>query len=205
MYLYSDLAPSRIASFGSIRKLIVMLRDPATWMVSRYHAIAKYSPFARDRELFLKHHGNEFDLLYLHSFLTMYLAYFEREEFLFVTMDELSKSETSVKVRLAAFLDVDRAGFGNADPGLFNQARQPRFRPVYKIARGLRDRYFRDFEWITAVETRAPTLTRVLFREPSPPPDWLFEELRTRRATINDQTERLGELIDRDLSHWKIG
>lgn len=204
MYIYSDLAPARIAAFGSIRKIIVMLRDPQSWFVSRYHSINKASHYSQDRALFLKHHASEFDLLNVHGYLTRYLEHFELGDFLFVTMDELSKSEADVKSRLATFLGIDPHGFGEAVPSLYNQARQPRFKPLYKAARNFRDKFFRDFEWITAVETRIPALTQLLFQEPAPPPDWLFEELRARRDRINDQTLRLGKLIDRDLSGWLI-
>lgn len=205
MYLYGDLAAERIADFGSIRKLIVMLREPVSWFVSRYHAINKSSPYTADRELFLKHHGHEFDLLDVESHLVRYFAHFERDAFLFVTVDELSQDACAVKRRLAEFLEIDPDGFGTVLPGaLYNQARQPRFRSIYKAARTIRDRHFRDFEWITAVETRFPLLLKALFREPYPPPHWLFEELLLRRARINRQIERLGHAVGRDLSGWMI-
>jgi hypothetical protein len=206
MYIYSELAPSRIAAFGSIDKLIVMLRDPSSWFVSRYHAINKFSRFTRDRALFLKHHAAEFDMLRVHSYLSNYFDVFDRQNFLFVTLDELCRADIGVKQKLADFLEIEFDGFGQAMPSpLYNQARQPRFRPLYSAARNLRDRYFRDFEWITAVEQRAPILTQLLFQEPAPPPDWLFEELHIRRESINEQTKRLGDAIDRDLSGWLIG
>jgi hypothetical protein len=116
MYIYSDLAPSRIAAFRSIRKFVVMLRDPTSWFVARYQALRKTSRFASDRALFLENHGSEFDRLCLHSFLGLYLALFDREDFLFVTADELAAGESVVKERVADFLEVDGNGFGRANP-----------------------------------------------------------------------------------------
>ena len=162
MYLYSDLAPSRIAAFGSIRKFIVTLRDPLSWLAARYSALNS----RRNRAAFLEHHGHEFDRLCVHSFLMLYLALFDRDCFLFVTADELGASEE--RRRLAEFLEIDPNGFGR------------------------RDR-----------EQRLPVLTRLLSRKQEPPA-WLFEELWARRLLVNEQTERLGAAIGRDLSGWLI-
>jgi hypothetical protein len=110
-----------------------------------------------------------------------------------------------VKSRIAEFLDIDPHCFGKVMPSpLYNQARQPRFKPLYKVARGLRDRHFRDFEWITAVERRFPILEQMLFQEPAPPPAWLLEEVRARRDIVNGETLRLGDVIGRDLSRWQV-
>jgi hypothetical protein len=166
MYLYSDLAPSRIAGFGSIRKFIVLLRDPASWLAARYNAI--HSRHTENRASFLEHHGHEFDRLCVHSFLMLYLALFDSDCFSFVTTDELDASEESARRRVAEFLEIDPEGFGRRD-------RRRRF----------------------------PALARLLFRKPEPPA-WLFEELRMRRCLVNEQTERLGAAIGRDLSGWLI-
>lgn len=166
MYLYSDLAPSRIAAFGSIRKFVVVLRDPASWLAARYAAI--HSRHVVNRTSFLEDHGHEFDRLYVHSFLMLYLALFDRDCFSFVTADTLTADAESVCGQVAKFLDIDPAGFGRRD-------RRPRF----------------------------PEIARLLAREPDPPV-WLFEELRARRHLVNEQTERLGAAIGRDLSGWMI-
>jgi hypothetical protein len=166
MYLYSDLAASRIAAFGSIRKFIVVLRDPASWLAARYAAL--HSRHVVSRASFLEDHGHEFDRLYVHSFLMLYLALFDRDCFLFVTTDELTANEGPVSRRVAQFLDIDPNGFGRHD-------RRPLF----------------------------PVLPRLLPRKPEPPA-WLFEELRARRGLVNEQTERLGTAIGRDLSGWLI-
>ena len=164
MYLYSDLAPSRIAAFGSIRKFIVVLRDPVSWLAARYSAI--HSRHVANRASFLEHHGHEFDRLCVHSFLMLYLALFDRGCFLFVTADELAARQEPVNRRISEFLDVDSNGFG---------------------------RYHG--------KQRLPALARLLSRKP---PAWLFEELRARRVLVNEQTERLGAAIGRDLSGWLI-
>jgi hypothetical protein len=169
MYIYSDLAASRIAAFRSIRRFIVMLRDPTSWLVARYRAIREFSRFAADRTLFLEHHGSEFDRLCLHSFLALYLALFDREDFLFITTDELAAGERGAKERLADFLDIDWNGFGPREAG-----------------------------------ARKPFLARLLAREPTPLPGWLFEELWARRHIVNEQTKHLGDAIGRDLSSWLI-
>jgi hypothetical protein len=172
MYIYSDLAPSRIAAFGSVRRFIVLLRDPTSWLVARYQAVRKFSRFASDRALFLEHHGSEFDRLCLHSFLALYLALFDREDFLFITTDERVADEAAAKERVADFLEIDWDGFGEAGPH--------------------------------EAGARRPFLTRLLSRAPAPPPDWLFEELWVRRRIVNEQTEHLGDAIERDLSGWLI-
>jgi hypothetical protein len=166
MYLYSDLAPSRIAAFGSIRKFVVMLRDPVSWLAARYAVI--HSRHVVNRASFLEDHGHEFDRLCVHSFLMLYLALFDRDCFLFATTDELTANEELTTRRVAAFLEIDPNGFVRRD-------RRPRF----------------------------PSFASFLSREPEPPA-WLFEELRARRGLVNEQTERLGAAIGRDLSGWLI-
>jgi hypothetical protein len=166
MYLYSDLAPSRIAAFGFIRKFIVMLRDPASWLAARYAAI--HSRRVVSRASFLEDHGHEFDRLHVHSFLMLYLALFDRDCFLFVTTAELTANEDRVSRQVAKFLDVDPAGLRRSDRG-------PRFAM---------------FPRLTLRKTE--------------PPAWLFDELQARRSLVNEQTERLGLAIGRDLSGWMI-
>jgi hypothetical protein len=166
MYLYSDLAPSRIAAFGFIQKFVVVLRDPVSWMATRYAAI--HSRHLVTRASFLEDHGHEFDRLHVHSFLMLYLALFDRDRFLFVTTDELTSNEERVSREVAKFLDIDPAGFSRFD-------RRPRF----------------------------AVFPRLTPRKPEPPA-WLFEELRARRLLVNEQTERLGAAIGRDLSDWII-
>jgi Sulfotransferase domain len=168
MYLYGDLAPSRIAAFRSIRKLVVLLRDPASWLVARYGHIRRSQRRTRERAYFLEHHGHELDRLCVHSFLALYLSLFDRDAFLFVTTDALGTEEQAVARRLADFLEIDSNGFAS-----------PRH------------------------SSRRSVLTRLLSRAP-PVPDWLFDELRARRALVNEQAERLREAIDRDLSGWRI-
>lgn len=166
MYLYSDLASSRIAAFRSIRKFIVTLRDPTSWLAARYGVIRRRSRSAADRARFLEHHGHEFDRLHVYSFLMLYLALFDRDCFLFVTADEVAIREDAVKQRVAEFLNVDSRGFGGS--------------------------------------VRAPFFGRVFARKQPQAPAWLYEELRARRPLVNEQTERLGAAIGRDLSGWLI-
>lgn len=168
MYLYSDLAASRIAAFASIRQFIVTLRDPLSWLAARYDFIRRHARRAADRTHFLEHHGHEFDRLHVHSFLMLYLGLFDRDCFLFVTAGDLEAREENVRRRVAAFLDIDPHGF-------VGHEYTPRF----------------------------PALARLLSRKPEPPA-WLFEELRARRLLVNEQTERLGLAIGRDLSGWLI-
>jgi len=168
MYLYGDLAPSRVAAFRSIRKLIVLLRDPASWLAARYHHIRRSSRRVANRAYFLEYHGHEFDRLCVHSFLALYLSLFDREDFLFVTTDALRTDGQVVARQLADFLEIEPDGF----------ASPPR-------------------------PSRRPGLPRLWAHAPSPP-DWLFEELQARRVLVNEQTERLGEAIGRDLSGWRI-
>jgi len=201
--VYCDLSAPRVANFGSIGKLIIMLRDPSSWIVSAYHSVNKASSYSRDRAQFLKFHSRVFELLRTYDYIRNYFEFFDREQFLFVTRQELVADMEAVKNRLSEFLEIDR--FRNdASRVLYNAARQPRFRLLYKQARRLRDRHFPKFEWTNAVESRAPFLRNALFREPPPPPGWLLEELRARRDIVNAQTERLGEAIGRDLSGWRI-
>ena len=167
MYLYSDLAPSRIAAFRSIRKFVVTLRDPMSWLAARYGVIRRDSRHAGERALFLERHGHEFDRLHVHSFLMLYLALFDHDCFLFVTADEIETHAESVKRRLAQFLNVDSNGFG-------------------------------------AARRRVPFLDRLGLVKQARPPAWLYEELRARRPLVNEQTERLGTAIGRDLSAWRI-
>jgi len=166
MYLYGDLAASRIAAFRSIRKLVVLLRDPRSWLAARYAHIRQSQRRARDRAYFLEHHAQEFDRLCVHSFLALYLSLFDRNAFLFLTTDAVRTEEQAAAARLADFLEIDSSGFA-----------RPR-RPARLLL---------------------PRLSR-----PPAPPDWLFEELRARRALVNEQTERLGEAVGRDLSGWRI-
>jgi hypothetical protein len=170
MYLYSDLAPSRIAAFRSIRKFIVTLRDPVSWLAARYAAIRQVSRRASDRAWFLEHHGHEFDRLCVHSFLMLYLALFDRGCFLFVTNDEAMANAGAARRRLADFLNIDADRFGEAPCPL-----------PYPF----------------------PVLARILHRK-AETPAWLFEELRARRMLVNEQTERLGMAIGRDISGWLI-
>lgn len=118
MYLYSDLAPARIAAFGSVRKFVVTLRDPVSWLAARYSVIRRRSRHAADRAYFLEHHGHEFDRLHVHSFLMLYLGLFDRDCFLFLTADDIDAREEHARRRLAAFLDIDPSGFVRPKPRL---------------------------------------------------------------------------------------
>lgn len=205
LYVYSEVASRRIAEFGSIKKLIVMLRDPISHLVSAYQFYTRYYPGVADRAYFLRRYENAFFGLRLHFHLNEFMEPFDKEQFLFLTKDDLDASVSTVLGSLSKFLEVDERGF---DTGIAAErhswAQAPRFRFLYDRARGLRDRWAPHLEWSSLVEQRMSYMRQLFFRPHEAAPDWLLEELRLRKDRINVDTSRLAELIGRDLSSWEI-
>lgn len=114
-YLYHPDAPERAYSLGSVSRLILLVRDPIERAVSHYHhriGVASYRGSFRE---FLATHPQAVSWgLYAHH-LREWREYFEQEQFLIMTMENVFRDPESAMRGVADFLDVDASLFGGQE------------------------------------------------------------------------------------------
>jgi len=215
-YLYSRTAPSEIRDFNPNAQIIIMLRDPIEVMHSQ-HSEAVWSGFepirdfaaaleAQDRRraegLPPERAGPYYrDIVDFADHVSRYFDTFGRERVRVIVFDDWIKDTAGAYRQTLEFLEVDPTfvpSFRVVNPNrrirsdrLYELIREPPWvlqrltRPI--IPAGMRRKIRRTLFELNSVVSREPLDPAVRAR------------LRTEFAP---EIERLGKLIDRDLSAW---
>ena len=217
-YLHSTRAAAEIHAFDPDARIIVMLRSPVDMMYSIYYHQRMYSG-TEDAPTFEEALALEPErkagrhvppgfrtvngLLYRETArfaeqVQRYFDVFGREQVHVIIFDDVKEDTAGVYRRVLDFLGVDSSF--RPDLGIVHDSRQSRSMAVRNLIR---------HPLLVAVGRRFPTLTAPVYKtlmrlnsRPFKRPP-MSAELRQRlQAELLPEVERLGELLDRDLTHW---
>ena len=204
-YLIDPEAPKRVSEFGSIEKLVGILRSPAHRAYSQYGQAVRLQGYSQSFEQYLE----DFPLALEHGlyakYINRWLELFELAQTKFLIFEEDLKDYDNVQRKLADFFQVDPFKFPDLSIGKkINQTYLPKYKKLNQIANRLRN-YLVDQEITWAVNSfKQLGAQKILSAGASslpPIPGIMLEKLT---EFYYDDVSELEKLLDRDLSIWKI-
>ncbi|HMQ54553.1 MAG TPA: sulfotransferase [Anaerolineae bacterium] len=128
-YLYCNECPARIAQVPSIKKFLVILRNPVDRAFSQFGVLLKAGEFQGTFEDCL---AVFWERLIEHGYysrpLKEYFRHFDREQFLILIMEEAVNNAAHTKQQLGLFLGLNAAKFADAaSKGKINKSYLPRY------------------------------------------------------------------------------
>jgi hypothetical protein len=227
-YLWSEIAPGRIAEVQPAARIIAILREPASFLRSLHmQMVQNNSETEKDlrRALALeplRRQGRKIPrdahwpraLMYSERVryveqLRRYRDVFAPEQMLVLIYDDFNADNDATVRRVLRFLDVDdhaALAVARANPTI--GVRSPRLDILMRSVRAgrgpLTGTLKAALKGITTNRVRQellyPVRRRLVFRDPPPPDEALMAELRSR---FRDEVVALSEYLDRDLvSLW---
>jgi hypothetical protein len=223
-YLWSEIAPARIARVQPAARIIAILREPASFLRSLHmQMVQNNSESEKDlrRALALetiRRQGRKIPrnahwpraLMYSERVryveqLRRYHELFGREQVLVLIYEDFNADNDATVRRVLRFLDVDDDAaleVARANPTV--ALRSPRLDVMMRSVRAGSSPLSRGvkaaLKGVTTDRVRKevlyPVRRRLVFRSPPPPDEALMAELRSR---FKDEVVSLGEYLDRDL------
>jgi hypothetical protein len=224
-YLWSEIAPARIAQVQPAARIIAILREPASFLRSLHmQMVQNNSESEKDlrRALALetvRRQGHKIPrnahwpraLMYSERVryveqLRRYHEVFGREQVLVLIYEDFNADNRATVRRVLRFLDVDdddgALEVGRANPTV--ALRSPRLDVMMRSVRAGRSPLARGVKatlrGLTTDRVRKevlyPVRRRLVFRSPPAPDEALMAELRSR---FKQEVVSLGEYLDRDL------
>ena len=205
LILYQPEAGERIARLVPQARFLFILRHPLDRAYAHYwHEVKKgWESLPFERALAAeperlrggpeaRRHYSYLDRGRYAAQLRRFFERFSRERVLVLRYEELRSDAAGLRVRCAAFLEVDPAGFAPATARVHNPSRIPRLRALQVATRGLRERWPRAGRLVDALNLKTA---------PYPPLD---SELRARFSRgLEPELDALERLLGIDLSDWR--
>jgi hypothetical protein len=204
---YYDYPPAakRIREFGSVKLLLVSLRDPVARAFSYYQFRARVDHYRGSFEQFLVDEPNIIASGYYARNLKPFVEEFGRERILALLFEDAVTGVEQTKQRLAAFLGVSVDGFAGDGRERVNASFRPRHPALYSMAHRL-GRWMREHDLYGVIQVlERAGLKRIISKsspEPTTPPPAAdtWHRLGDLFAQDIDELERLLAI---DLSRWK--
>lgn len=132
-YLYTD--PTRISEFASIKKLIIIYRDPVDRIVSHYKFRIRLDNYSGTLEQFLEDYPQAIEWSRYGKHFENYLKHFRRDQFLILRFEEATADILGTQELLSNFLGLDQNLFPvDAGKKVVNAAFNPKNRKLYRFA-----------------------------------------------------------------------
>jgi len=205
-YLYDARSVERIAAVPSIRKLILLLRDPVNRAWSHYWFRVRIENYEGTFEEFLEDRPEARMWGLYGQHVEKYLARFRKEQLLVLVYEKVFDDVSGSLKRLAAFLEVDAGGFSeDVVRRRVNPRHVPRFRRAYAAAFSVgRWLVRRDAHGVVALAKKLG-IGSLFGRDERPAgASSMSPETRDRLvAYFADDTAELEKMLDLDLSVWR--
>jgi hypothetical protein len=204
-YLYCDQCPKRMADIGSIRRLVIQIRNPSTRAFSYYQLRIKNTNFTGTFKEFLDSRPETLDEGCYSKYLKNYLKLFPREQILVLVFEQMFENLEETKKKIALYLGIDPDKFPEAAGSeRINQSYLPRAPKVYSVlhhyARFLRDNNLDSFvNW-----TKRIGFGR-LFGEGKKLPKMDSDTQELLIDIYRSEKNELESLLGIDLSCWEMG
>jgi hypothetical protein len=208
-YVYGTHQLARVRAMPSLTRFIVLLRDPVERAHSHYWFRVRIENYRGSFEEFLAGRSEAIEWGRYAAHLAPWYDAYGRDAILPLIYERVFAEPESTFDRLAAFLDVDPAGFVAARTGAGEKV-NPRFQPRHprlyvaavrfsKVLRRL------DADRVLRAAKRLPILKLLEGKREAPSDaDVLTPEIAARLGEIfAPDVARLESLIDTDLSLWR--
>ena len=106
-YLYHPICAKRIASLGSVEKLLLILRNPADQMYSYYGQAVRNLGYQKPFEKFLEEHSNHVDRGFHYKHLKPFLSFYRKDQILCLIFEKSINDIDNTKQIISDFLDID--------------------------------------------------------------------------------------------------
>ena len=204
-YLYMNGTAERIASLGTVKRLILTLRDPVERLHSAYWFRVRVSGFDGTFEDYIRERPGEVDRGLYAKHLQTYLRHFSRDQILILIFERMIRDVPATRETLADFLGLDVTLFPpESGTGKSNVRYVPRFRgayqKAYRLGRSLRSH---DLDWIVNGAKRFG-LPAVFGKRKSPRQTQMNSDTRRRLEEIfAEDIKALEGRYGLDCSAWR--
>lgn len=202
-YLTYPGAEARIASVPSIKKLIVILRNPIDRVYSHYGHMVRLGGYSKSFDEFITELPVSVSMGFYATHLERYLQYFEKQQICCLIFENSVTDVTSTKRKICQFLNIDFQGFSK-EAGLnkVNETYIPKFKRLNHLV-GLMGNRLRqaDCDWLVNF-VKVAGLPKVLKAKASYLPP-MSDETRLRlQDTYTPEIKNLEKLMDLNLELW---
>jgi len=188
----------------SARKFIVILRNPIERVYSSYWFKRRVANIDKSFREYVDDNGGVLEQSKYVHYLRRWLTYFDRENFLFLILEEDVSEPARARQKIAAFLGVQESKFPTeAGTQKENERWIPVFGNLYAWATNVADRLRRrDLDWIVNLAERAGA--KKIFGKRTVRDEGMGAAVRADLNTrLLDQVDELEKIIERDLSAWR--
>lgn len=209
-YLHEPGVIGRVRQYNPAMRVIVSLRDPVERALSQHRHLVRLgvvAPGDRRFETALAANPTYVDQGRYYHHLSRWVEAFGRERLHVVLVEDLREDRAAVARGLYRFLGVDAGHIPAALDTLSNESYVPRSASLERSASAVRtslEGIGAGRLWRAIGDTGLRKLYRRVNRQPSSRviPPVPAEVVRELRMTFREDTQRLAELIQRDLSAW---
>lgn len=133
-YLYDPECPRRIHELGTVRQLIVILRNPVERAISHYRWRMRQDAFRGSFEDFLVAYPEAVSWGEYYTHLSRYRDWLDRGDMLVMIYEHLFSNSHDELERIATFLDIESGLLLDFPPGkVINKAFFPRFPRMWRF------------------------------------------------------------------------
>jgi hypothetical protein len=208
-YLADPESPGLLHAHNPELKLLCCFRNPVDTMYAAYHQLSRVQPLPDTFEEMLERYPQILEYGRYHHNLQPFLKLFSRERFHLMLFEDIKADPVAFYRGICRFLGIDSAFV----PRIVNERVNPRTVLRSRSLRNLRCA-IADFMSRTPVTRKvraalvrlgAARLSLRLFNlneRPGTVPPMAPETRRRLVEYYREDTEAMGELLQRDLSHW---
>ena len=194
----------KIAEVESIKKLIVMLRNPVQRTYSQYsHAVRNgyskpFQDFLSERPYVIEHS------MYAQK-LQPFLDIFERNQFCIFIFEKSIKDVPRTQIKIAEFLNIEAEKFPNKiGPKKANKSYVPRYKWLNQTARNLNQKLRKsNLDWIVNLSESLNVRRLLEYNARQKIPLMSKSSKLALQETFMIDVENLEKLLNIDLSIWR--
>lgn len=205
-YLYTADNARKMAEFGSVERLLLILRNPVDRAYSDYWFRVRIKNYRGTFEQFLEDRPEAFEFGFYDRYLPAFFEYFDRSQILILLFERAIADISATRQRLASFLGIDVARFtGGAGERRVNERFVARWPSLYTrlVALGA---YLRrhDVDWPIHMVRRLGLIGAVGNRTGAKVRATMTPQTRQRLLSLYEPgIDALQKLLQTDLSLWR--
>jgi Sulfotransferase domain len=204
VYMYDPAVPGRLQEFGTVDRLIAILRHPVDRLYSQYVNFSRVGRTSLDFRDFVNENPMRIKMGRYAEYIAPFLDHFDRSQILILIMEDSVSQVEMTKGTLSRFLGVDASKFPNqSGTAASNAGITPDHKRIYLAAHGVA-RKLRDhrLDWVVSLGNRLGLKRSILGKGRKYPPladgdrAWLMDQ-------YTDEFEALETQLGLDISTWR--
>lgn len=202
-YFFCPACPARIAQIKSIKKLILILRDPVDRLFSCYKHISPNKNYSKFFESFLSDYPEMVKQGFYATHLERYLQHFELKQILVLIYEDMFKNISDTQKKVADFLEINSDGFSKFNGAkIISKSYNPKHRITYAFTARL-NRWLRSHDLDYIVNLAIRLQMKKLFGQGNSFTPMTQETKTFLKQTYKSEIEQLELLLHKDLKRWK--